>query len=70
MSDIYLKKDALNLLEKRHAVFFGDSSKLNLNPVIYIIIVWSYVEYLMFVMDMSQTLLQCEQLSLEQTMQN
>ncbi|KDR15055.1 PC-esterase domain-containing protein 1B-like isoform X1 [Zootermopsis nevadensis] len=26
MSDIYLKKDALNLLEKRHAVFFGDSN--------------------------------------------
>jgi putative transposon-encoded protein len=30
MSDIFLKKDALNLLEKKHIVFFGDSSKLNI----------------------------------------
>lgn len=26
MSDIFLKKDALNLLEKKHIVFFGDSN--------------------------------------------
>jgi hypothetical protein len=28
MSDIFLKKDAMNLLKKKHIVFFGDSSKL------------------------------------------
>jgi hypothetical protein len=30
MSDIFLKKDTLNLLEKKHIVFFGDSSKFKL----------------------------------------
>jgi hypothetical protein len=69
MSDIFLKKDALNLLEKRHVVFFGDSSKLNHNPTTYIIILWSYVVYIMLITDVSQTVLQCEQLSFEQTMQ-
>jgi hypothetical protein len=39
MSDIFLKKDALNLLKKKHIVFFGDSSKLKLFLIVLSIII-------------------------------
>jgi hypothetical protein len=43
MSDIFLKKDALNLLGKKHVVFFGDSSKLKLFLSMLCVIITSYM---------------------------
>jgi len=38
MSDIFMMKDASNLLGKKNVVIFGDSSKLQLLIIIFVVI--------------------------------
>jgi len=38
MSDIFMMKDASNLLGKKNVVIFGDSSKLQLFIIIFVVI--------------------------------